>query len=890
MNPLKLTLQNFLCYRENVPTLDFTGLHLACLSGANGHGKSALLDAITWSLWGEARSRTQDELISYGADEMRVELEFLARDIRYRVIRSHARGGGRRRQGVTDLQLQVAASGQPSAISSPSTGEGRGRIADKLTTDSLVWQPITGNSVRETQAKIEQVLGLDYDTFINSAFLLQGRADEFTNKTAAERKVVLGKVLGLSAYDRLQDHAKERLAAQRESADRLGGAVEAMSRQVEALGDPSPELAGVGLRREALAEQLQRQSQGAEALRSRVGELQRQRDDLAALQKRMQSLRQDLALGEAGLRNAQQRVGEYQAIIQQAEAIQRGAAQLQEARRSYQTLEQSRVGFEALRREQESLERLMDTRRARLEERLRQLRQQESELAAQAQETPALATLLDVARRQLAALEPEEQAVVGQRERLQRLAGGIGEARTTSERFRVEGLELKAKLEFIDRTGHAEAVCPLCQASLGADGCQRLAQVYQGEIADKRRLYRDNQASLQRLESEKTAAQDELRRREQALERSRQESQRKVGDLERRLEQAGLAQEGRAQVAEQLAAAQAMLESGEFAALESRQREDLAVQMAALGYDEEARQLSYRQTQELQAFEDRQRRLAQAVAGLPQEEEALAGAQDMLSRRREELAGQESQLRAGQAALAELPQGEARLRQAEQALREAVASQQTAQAREALLKDQQRRLEVLRQESAEASEHLKALQEEQAVYRELVTAFGRQGVQAMLIETVVPRLEQEANLLLGRMTDNRMHLQLKTQRERRTASRGGQDDLIETLEILVQDELGPRAYEMYSGGEAFRVNLALRIALSRVLSQRMGAPLPTLFIDEGFGTQDAAGRERIVDVISTIRDEFDKIIVITHLDDLKDQFPDRIEVWKEPSGSTFRLS
>ena len=117
MNPLKLSLQNFLCYRENVPTLDFTGLHVACLSGANGHGKSALLDAITWCLWGEARSKTQDELISYGADEMRVELEFLARDTRYRAIRSHARGGGRRRQGVTDLQLQVAVSHQPSAIS-----------------------------------------------------------------------------------------------------------------------------------------------------------------------------------------------------------------------------------------------------------------------------------------------------------------------------------------------------------------------------------------------------------------------------------------------------------------------------------------------------------------------------------------------------------------------------------------------------------------------------------------------------------------------------------------------------------------------------------------------------------------------------------------------------
>ena len=98
MIPQRLSVRNFLCYREDVPTLDFRGIHVACLCGPNGHGKSALLDAITWCLWGEARGKTQDDLISYGADECRVELEFLARDTSYRVIRSRSRAGGRRRR------------------------------------------------------------------------------------------------------------------------------------------------------------------------------------------------------------------------------------------------------------------------------------------------------------------------------------------------------------------------------------------------------------------------------------------------------------------------------------------------------------------------------------------------------------------------------------------------------------------------------------------------------------------------------------------------------------------------------------------------------------------------------------------------------------------------
>ena len=92
------------------------------------------------------------------------------------------------------------------------------------------------------------------------------------------------------------------------------------------------------------------------------------------------------------------------------------------------------------------------------------------------------------------------------------------------------------------------------------------------------------------------------------------------------------------------------------------------------------------------------------------------------------------------------------------------------------------------------------------------------------------------------------------------------------------------------GNEAFRINLALRIALSKVLANRSGAPLPTLFIDEGFGTQDSAGREQILDVLSTLEQDFKCIIVITHLEELKDYFPVRIEVEKRDGASTAWIS
>jgi exonuclease SbcC len=75
MIPVRLELKNFMSYGEQVEPLDFSGMHLACLSGENGNGKSALLDAITWALWVEARA-SSDELIRLGSEEMRVTFDF----------------------------------------------------------------------------------------------------------------------------------------------------------------------------------------------------------------------------------------------------------------------------------------------------------------------------------------------------------------------------------------------------------------------------------------------------------------------------------------------------------------------------------------------------------------------------------------------------------------------------------------------------------------------------------------------------------------------------------------------------------------------------------------------------------------------------------------------
>jgi exonuclease SbcC len=165
-------------------------------------------------------------------------------------------------------------------------------------------------------------------------------------------------------------------------------------------------------------------------------------------------------------------------------------------------------------------------------------------------------------------------------------------------------------------------------------------------------------------------------------------------------------------------------------------------------------------------------------------------------------------------------------------------------------------------------------------------AFGKDGVPALLIEQALPEIETRANELLDRLSGGNMSVRFDTQVAFKDKKR---EDMKETLDIIISDGAGRRDYELYSGGEAFRVNFAIRLALSELLAKRAGARLQTLVIDEGFGSQDALGRQHLIEAINLVKKDFAKVLVITHIDELKEVFPNRLEVEKTERGSTVRV-
>ncbi|KAF0106907.1 MAG: hypothetical protein FD146_2265 [Anaerolineaceae bacterium] len=704
MIPIHLKLSGFLSYRDAVE-LDFTSFDLACISGQNGAGKSSLLDAITWALFGQARKR-DESVVNLQSKAAEVALTFGYEGNVYRVIRALPRGK------TTTLEFQILDEGRK-------TKDEGGMAEDESVrrSSSVVgrgsWRPLTERTLRDTQARIEQTLRLDYETFVNAAFFLQGRADQFAQQPPSRRKEILGNILGLEAWETY----KERAAGRRKSVEGELDSVDGRIQEIES----------------ELAEEAPR--------KQKLKELEAQLKQLSAVRKTQ----------ETALEN-----------IRKAAASQAAAG------------------------------------KARLEEEKRGLKEQEKAVRGQAASVKDLTARLESAQKSLA----EAEGKVAQRGDVE---AGRSAAREQFAQLKAENEMLKAVMDELKaRIGQLEAAegaaCPLCGQPLSEEHRRSTLEQLNVEGKEKGDRFRVNKSSLDELAKQIAGYETQAARLEGA-ERERLAASNSVTQLTERIETIGNAVKAwESSGAKRLAEIETLLASKEYA---------VEAQEPAADLDEAERTLYDLQTQE--------NRLNQEVGAAKQKVSVL----DDLRKRR-------------------------------------------------------KRLEAEREEFA--------LQIGR--YRTLERAFGKDGVPALLIEQALPEIEAKANELLDRLSDGTMSVRFVTQSAYKDRKR---EDLKETLDIQISDGAGVRDYEMYSGGEAFRANFAIRLALSEVLARRKGARLQTLVIDEGFGSQDAQGRQRLVESINAVRGDFAKILVITHLEELKDAFPTRIEVEKGERGSSVKV-
>lgn len=870
MIPVRLRIAGFLSYCEPVE-LDFTSIDLACISGPNGAGKSTLLDAITWALFGQARKR-DESLINLQSRAAEVVLTFRYEGAVYRVRRSLIRGKTpilefQIQQPVPMLELEQSAS-PPQASAGTSLDQ------------AIIWRPLTERTLRETQAHIEQTLGLDYDTFVNASFFLQGQADHFAQQPPAKRKEVLGNILGLRTWETYRLRAAE---ARRVLEGEIA-AIEGRRAEIAA------ELAEEGPRRQRLAQLETDLMRHSTARRAQAAVLENARKTAAARdeqRKLLDTLVDSLERSRSSVVGLQNRMQERQRVraldagqVQRANEINSAYAAWQKARLDLESWEAVASKFREQEQRRAPLAESVAVERARLEEEQRALILEQHEIENQVASSQNLESELQVARAALAAIG----ARAAERRRLE---SEHALARESYAGFNAENEALRKEMEALksrlSTLASAEgASCPLCGQPLSTRHRKLTLKSLEAEGTQLGNRFRSNKAAANKKALAIEHLESDLRN-SRSVDEERTAASDGVAQLAARLETLrALTKDWSGAGLKRLRELQSILESGKFAVQAQKQLSKLDAELSRLGYDAAAHDQARRAEQQQRVADEGYRRLQSALAGLVPLESEIENLTKEIENRRTEIATQETEAERARANLDAAEREAPDLGESERLLfdlqeQENRLNQEIGAARQKVLV-----LQDLRARSVEYDSSRQALALRVGRHKALERAFGNEGVPALLIEQALPQIQSKANELLDRLSDGQMSVRFLTQTGYKDRKR---EDLRETLEIQVSDGAGVRDYEMFSGGEAFRIDFAVRLALSEVLAGRKAARLQTLVIDEGFASQDAQGRQRLIEAINLVRPDFAMILVITHLDELKDAFPTRIEVEKTAAGS-----
>jgi len=900
MIPRTLQIKNFLSYGTTCPPISFEHHNLICLSGNNGHGKSALLDAMTWALWGCARKiqnsvRADQGLLRLGQTDMMVIFDCIIQGTTYRIKR----------------EFEIV-------YGKPKTTLDFGIIA----TDGTI-HTLTEKTIRDTQARIIATIGLDYDTFINSSFLRQGNANEFSKKSPKERKEIISTILGLNLYDALKRAALEKGK----------GATQEIA-TIQTL------LAHTHTEQEALTLFLTSQAQFQEKLNiiiNQIGEVEEKRVQIQknCAQKEIEKQKLSLHYQELELRKQRyaQAVQEVVALARQwrttrsytANATQYALIQkqLQEARTQQDVLRTQATTYHQtkellqqqtqkvteishaiatqsaqIKNEQALILERLTAARTQLDEQLRTCMAEEKKIVEKIATTNR--TITDTMR-----LITELQAQHKDAETLQKRFDKrkefyhrwttLGNCMRTEQQAQLTRLQLTQDIK--------NPSCPFCEQSLSASRKRFLEtklelgmhmhshqlERFKRILPQLKAMLITEHATLQKIAEEKSTLRtlEHTRAQEETALNQQSTLQKEVAEKKQLLEikKGELTQHHATlmQLHVQEPSTPELITLRTAHATLVKTIAETKTQLASLNYDpvaataldKRARELQEsletyeKQRQALLLQQERAATIAQLVQKLKAEKKELASATPVLV-----------QLKACAEQLEELYKTIVTL---------AAQEQQTRNQYQALLIEQgkydaaQARSVTAQKMIVELSEKLKKAEIIMDDYQTIAQAVGKDGIQALLIEEAIPEIEEYANNLLAKLTNNTAHIMIESLRDLKS---GGTK---ETLDIKISDTQGIRPYEMFSGGEAFRIDIALRIAISKLLAHRAGTALQTLIIDEGFGSQDEDGLQAMIDVLHALQGEFAHIIVVSHLPVMKDQFPVHFVVEKGAQGSTVRV-
>ena len=861
MIPSKLKLKNFMCYRGVTAALDFDQFDVACITGDNGNGKSALLEAITWAIWGKTKVLISKNLITKGENDMSVDFEFFIDYIfedselnnKYRIIRS---------------------------IRAKSSGS----ILDLQQFDGSNYVSISGDTIPETQKLIINLVNMDYETFVNTSYLMQGNADKFTTSKPDERKDILSAILNLDDYQNLADYTRNILRSTDDSINANNILVERTRSEIS-IADP--ENNGTGI----IEKEIDNLNQNIESLNNQKLELQQNLqfhnkyiNNISELQTNKQLLSSSYENNIQTINNLNDLLLKDNELLNQSENITNKYNEGIKNQKELDDLNIASRKYKDISDQLNSLQNEMDFRINELDMELRNLSKNIDILDNKINQDNLL---LQDKRKSLSDHRSELIELNKLNEHYldlsNKFSSEITQFKNTLVTLQTSNKDHENKLTLLQEE---HKTCPLCKSGLNDEARKSIVFDLSNQIQSNNEDINEIKSKLNESEISFYDIQDKYKNTNQKSVNLNSSINLLNNDCIR-IEKEIDADQNQILIYKNLVHdTKKLYENDQKVIINKNKILELNLLLEDLKIDQDRFNLLINEVPDFKTESEKNFLL------LNQAEERIKENQVTLNTLNNDSEMIKDQIEALEKNITDVNQNINSLN-IRPDLAESIDLSLDELKNKLMLKHNNVDFLITKKKYL-----TKTLNDNKELYiksedlKFLELSFSRNGIQALIIENVLPDLEFEATKLLSYLTENRLQIKLKISKGRRLRNT---DDYSQEIDIDIADENGAvRKYETFSGGESFRIDFAIRIALSRLVSLRSGVRSPILFIDEGFGSQDQIGQDRLREAIQEVSNsenyKFKKIIVITHLEALKESFGVAVEVSKNESSSYFSLN
>ncbi|MEX2750311.1 MAG: AAA family ATPase [Candidatus Freyarchaeota archaeon] len=837
MNIQSVSLRNFRSYGDTEQVFDVSNYPMVVITGDNGSGKSSIIEAILFCLFGETsitkgrREMKMSELLNDKTNkDAVVSLTFELNGSIYRVERTLDRKRGT--SGHARI-IEVSSSSGPKA---------KQAVAPKEVTKS-----------------IESLVGMDYDSFTHSVVMTQGEFEALTEAKPAKRKELFMKMFGLTKYEQYLKEVINRQNKLNAEIENISGQIKILEADVEKESETRERLKEADKEFEKVKSEVEETERNKRRIEEDLNRASEHKKDYDNLLEKLASLREEINGRKSELESKNEEYREILRAEDELEKLQPKIKRYNELEPQLKELQEKEKQNLKLTENINKLEIVIKTKSETLQSEIERLTREREDSKRLLQENSDRVKSLEGEIAELG--NPESEKLVLE-ENKKSLESKRDEVFRLSVEFETKISSINETLETLERT--TEPKCPVCGGDLTEEKKEERVKHLESEKsrleAEKSKVDKE----LRRLEKELESIGKEIKRREKASKdlakkaTELQNLQNRISELQKEIEEHENA----------LKVKQEIFSEERFVEEEKKQIKQLEEQIKSLKYDRELHSKLEGEFEELKETPQEVAALGEKVSRKTKVVKEIENLKRMIKEKEELYEADEKRKNTLEGAARRWEELNKKFREIEEKLSELQTVKGEAKQRVENLnsilqeiKNKKEQLEKIRKEYNEKQ----ILDKRLSILGE---AFSKDGIPFRMLKKIVPLVAARSTELLHKLTESQLGLEVSMEQDK---------IYVKVLEAGKSNHVG-----RYSGGEKMRINFALRLAISELLTKMGGkaAKIESLMIDEGFGALDDDGRQAIINIFNLLEGSFKKIIAITHVKEVQEMFPVQFRVEK----------